>query len=118
MPEATVVAYGNDKLQYSYCMLILNLTFNTISIFMLKGFLFILLLFTFLYCYAQPSILLSKTYGSSQGAEGYDMQPTPDGNFIVLAATYASDSDVVCNHHFYRSRVSLRQASEQRVDTA
>lgn len=51
-------------------------------------------------CSAQsPAIVWSKTYGSTLGASGFDIQPTPDGNFIVLAATAGSDLDIMCNNH-------------------
>ncbi|HUM48043.1 MAG TPA: hypothetical protein PLD84_14020, partial [Chitinophagales bacterium] len=51
-------------------------------------------------CSAQsPAIVWSKTYGSTLGASGLDIQPTPDGNFIVLAATPGSDLDIMCNNH-------------------
>jgi hypothetical protein len=56
------------------------------------------LLVSLLYSIAQPTIEWAKVFGSSQGATIDDMQPTPDGNLIVLASANASDSDVVCTH--------------------
>ena len=44
----------------------------------------------------QPQIEWAKIFGSSQGAGISDIQPTSDGNLIVLAATNAADSNVVC----------------------
>ena len=45
-----------------------------------------------------PDILWQKCYGGSSSDQGFSVDQTPDGGFIVSGATSSNDGDVSGNH--------------------